>query len=496
MAGDTIQAVAKAFYQSAGASQSAATAEEMVIAAISAFSTGNLTEGVHVALGANAPIANNFTGDDYQVLKNTDPLQNLSDKPKAYLNYVLFDDQFKMVNENSGVRQVQGSPNVIQPLETGSLVIKKTGFIYIYSSNESAEDVFFDNLVVVHNSGPLLEETHYYPFGLTMAGISANALKGNSYTENRLKYNGKELQSGEFANGSGLEWYDYGARMYDQQIGRWLVVDPMSEKGRRWSHYSYAFDNPIRFIDPDGMWPDWPKWNNVKQAGLAVAGGIGGLAIGTLDNIAGTSLRIAMAGTIKDPVVAGGWNAGLNAADVAAISAGQGGQVAGGAITATAVTVTTASGGLAIEASGPAALGGMGISVIGTILNKNGAANLASQNGRVNIGEYSHEPSQRPLPRDPKTKEPMSDPEATGPHTQLGSREGRKGTYNQAREFDQNGKPVKDIDFTDHGRPGNHTNPHEHPFIQNPTGGTPQHGDAQPLNIDYKKYLPWLQKKP
>ncbi|MVT10391.1 RHS repeat-associated core domain-containing protein [Chitinophaga tropicalis] len=252
MAGDTIQAVAKAFYQNAGASQSAATAEEMVIAAISAFSTGNLTEGVHAALGVNAPIANNFTGDDYQVLKNTDPLQNLSDKPKAYLNYVLFDDQFKMVNENSGVRQVQGSPNVIQPLETGSLVIKKTGFIYIYSSNESAEDVFFDNLVVVHNSGPLLEETHYYPFGLTMAGISANALKGNSYTENRLKYNGKELQSGEFANGSGLEWYDYGARMYDQQIGRWHGIDAKSEKYQAISPYNYALNNPVIFVDPDG----------------------------------------------------------------------------------------------------------------------------------------------------------------------------------------------------------------------------------------------------
>ena len=57
----------------------------------------------------------------------------------------------------------------------------------------------------MHNSGPLLEETHYYPFGLTMAGISANALKGEAYVENRLKYNGKELQSGEFVNGNGLD---------------------------------------------------------------------------------------------------------------------------------------------------------------------------------------------------------------------------------------------------------------------------------------------------
>lgn len=85
-----------------------------------------------------------------------------------------------------------------------------------------------------------------------------------------------------------------------------------------------------------------------------------------------------------------------------------------------------------------------------------------------------------PLPRDIHGN-PVPEPGALGPHTQLGTQTGRQGDYTQGREFDANGKPVKDIDFTDHGRPDIHTNPHEHPYVPNPTGGTPQRGPAQSI---------------
>ena len=125
-------------------------------------------------------------------------------------------------------------------------------FSYIYQYKDHLGNVRLSYTDANNNgaisTNEIVEESNYYPFGLKHNGYN-NAINSlGSSTAQKYKYNGKEYQ-----DELGLNLYDYGARNYDPAIGRWMNLDPLAEQSRRWSPYNYAYNNPVYFIDPDGM---------------------------------------------------------------------------------------------------------------------------------------------------------------------------------------------------------------------------------------------------
>ena len=115
----------------------------------------------------------------------------------------------------------------------------------MFVSNESEQDVYFDDLTITHTTGPLQQEQAYYPYGLQMAGLSDKAALRPT---NPYKYNGGNMLEDE----DGINYYNTFYRKYDAQIGRFTGIDIMAEQFSWLSPYNFGACNPVFYNDPNG----------------------------------------------------------------------------------------------------------------------------------------------------------------------------------------------------------------------------------------------------
>jgi RHS repeat-associated protein len=195
---------------------------------------GGNTSAVSTALSPNVT---NFLNND-RAYDNT--------KPKAYLNWIFFDNEFNFISGSSDAMQVDmagstGKKAMVPSLQT----MPKNGYLYVYISNESNQNVYFDDITVRHTTGPLMQEQAYYPYGLEIQGLSDKALMKAPVN---YKYNG----GNELEDEDGTNYQNTFFRKYDMQIGRFTGTDILAESTITLSPYQYGNNNPIFFNDPSG----------------------------------------------------------------------------------------------------------------------------------------------------------------------------------------------------------------------------------------------------
>jgi RHS repeat-associated protein len=164
---------------------------------------------------------------------------------KAYIQIIVFDKDYQYIRSEKKIVSKASLDNCGELLEI-AYTMPTDGYVQVMTVNESPnQSVWFDDIELLHEENLITQETHYDAFGLELKGIEKIGKP-----EHRWKFTGKES-----IDDLDLGWDDFRARQYDSQLGRWWQIDPLADKMRRHSPYNYAFNNPLRFIDPDGMAP-------------------------------------------------------------------------------------------------------------------------------------------------------------------------------------------------------------------------------------------------
>jgi RHS repeat-associated protein len=157
---------------------------------------------------------------------------------------ICFDYSGNFLYENGELKAIFTSAGRIIPFDNNGNIVYK--FEYNLQDHLGNSRVVFSG----HSNGQpeVMQVTDYYPFGMVMnqENYFASGVLSNKYL-----YNNKELQDDELA-GNSLGWYDYGWRMYDPALARWHVQDPKAEKYYGTSPYTYAINNPMLIVDPNG----------------------------------------------------------------------------------------------------------------------------------------------------------------------------------------------------------------------------------------------------
>jgi hypothetical protein len=183
MAGDTVKISAEALYI-----PEKTNAKEVASNVLNSFVTAFATPVGLAAEGLTTTADNGMKNLATSIL-NMQNEKARNGGPKAFLNYILYDEQMNLIQEGSGALQVQEKEGW-QTLETDPLRIPENGFLRVFSSNTEEAPVSMNNTMLAVIPGKLVEEYNYYPYGLAFGASSANSsIKKTDYL-----YNGKEIQ--------------------------------------------------------------------------------------------------------------------------------------------------------------------------------------------------------------------------------------------------------------------------------------------------------------